>query len=273
MKLLHIFKFGKLILQDYSEMVWKNLWYRIITKKSDTYSHCDFLFSGGRACRSAEMLKFLGNRQQSSPCVWMMNYSLKTYGEIISSRKFFLFKTWPELPSSNHNFRIIQDSDSGMISSHDFLKAHSASDAMSSFQKKMSRRTEALCEQLNQGKKVECLMYSKESDDEITTLGRLLSECFPDTSFKIINIKSCSNVRGMIKRTLHESYKLSLYEYTFDDTAQSNEEWLGNRNMWLKLILKEFHVNHWVRNIYPWNFPLLKKLITSVRHQNTDIKR
>ena len=269
LKLRSAFKCIQVIVHEYCQMVWKNLFYRIIRRKSASCLHCDFIFSAGRACRSAEMLKYLGMRQMSCPCDWMTNYSLKTYGQLIFSRTFSLFNTWMELPS-NHHFRVVQDMETGMISSHDFLKTSSVDEGMALFHSKMSRRTSALCDRLEKGKNIGCVMNREEDDDSIRNFCMVLSKKFPHATFKVLNIKSSPGMQGINKRTVFESNNVSLYEYTFDDTPANNPEWLGNRDMWLKLILSEFHVKRWKRHLYPWNFPLLNELLSSVRHQNID---
>lgn len=76
----------------------------------------DFVISAGRSCRPAFHTKRLGLRQFSSPCDWMMNYSLSHFLDILRTSGSQMFKK----TSLSSTYKGVVDDENGMVSLHDF---------------------------------------------------------------------------------------------------------------------------------------------------------
>lgn len=96
----------------------------------------DFVISCGPACRPAYYARKLCLRKFSSPCDWMMKYSLATFVEVLRTEGKTMFRN----ARYDEVNKWVYDVDNGMVSMHDFDKNRPLVDQLQGFYEKMERR-------------------------------------------------------------------------------------------------------------------------------------
>lgn len=205
----------------------------------------DFVISCGNACRPAYFIKLLGMRKFSSPCDWMMCYSLQHFLEIIDTRGSLMFRD-SHIDFSNH---WVKDNRTGMISMHDFNCNLPLSEQLPAFFEKMQRRANNTIIRISESSKVGLVMNRHISKDELLSFVSVLCKKFPHTFFHVINIKDVPQLKKL-KTSFHkESQNYNICEICFDDAHKKGREksqnplfWHGNAPMWKHVLKKSFHV-------------------------------
>lgn len=102
----------------------------------------DLFISVGGACRPAHYLQKFNLRTFSSPFDWMMEYKLEHIVYFLKNDGADFFAKFEEIrkDDSGYSHRFVQDSQTGMVSMHDFPRNKSIKDYYPEFIAKYKRR-------------------------------------------------------------------------------------------------------------------------------------
>ena len=205
----------------------------------------DFVLSCGAACRPARYTQVLRMRLFSSPCDWMMSYSLNDFIAVLDTQATSMFKD-ARLDTVK---KWVVDDRNGMISMHDFDCNQDLSIQLPSFYEKMQRRAKNTVERIEKSSSVGIIMNRMLTSDELITFAEALSQRYPKVIFSIVNIKDNPHIKvaELTYSCNKESY--NIYEVSFDDAhidGRSQDDnpnfWLGNEEMWKNVLNKCFSV-------------------------------
>ena len=207
----------------------------------------DFVISCGAACRPAHYAQKLCLRKFSSPCDWMMNYSLRHFVEILSTEGKFMFQNviYDEVN------KWVCDTDNGMISMHDFHYNQPLETQLPAFYEKMVRRTKKTIKQISQSRRVGIIMNRKIEKEELIDFANSMRLLFPDCYFYIVNVNDKPSQKTLKTEYIIQAEKYTITEISFNDAHENGREkqsnpsfWLGNVRVWEKLMLSNFHVRN-----------------------------
>lgn len=204
----------------------------------------DFVMSLGPACRSADAIRRLGLRTQSSPFDWMMCYQLNSISNFFSSgfKDFFINRI--DLKKEKHGKRFIQDTKTNMISMHDFPIENEVDDYFPYFYAKMSNRFESVVNNIKAANRIVFVAYRQDEQEEIVDFLKDMDIIFNQKigggkSFTFINIINNPIEQVNIK---YVRPHLKVIEISFNDEPEINDDdnfWRGNIkewNYWLSVV-------------------------------------
>lgn len=205
----------------------------------------DFVISCGAACRPAHYAQKLCLRKFSSPCDWMMKYSLKHFVEILSTEGKLMFQhaRYDEVN------KWVCDTDTGMISMHDFHHNQPLEDQLPAFYEKMVRRAKNTTKQISQSRSVGIIMNRKVEKEELIDFANSMQSLFPNCYFYIVNVNDIPYQKFLKTEYTVKAEHYTVTEISFDDAHKNGRDkqsnpafWLGNVRAWNKLMLNHFHV-------------------------------
>ena len=205
----------------------------------------DFVLSCGAECRPAHYAKMLCLRKFSSPCDWMMNYSLSCFLEILRSEGKLMFRN----AKYDEVKKWVYDADNGMISMHDFHCDQPLEDQLPAFYEKMVRRTKNTIKQILKSRRVGIIMNRNIAKKEIVDFATSMNLLFPDCYFFIVNVNDKPYQQKLKTEYIIETEKYTITEISFNDAHENGREiqnnpscWRGNVRIWENLMLNYFHV-------------------------------
>lgn len=205
----------------------------------------DFVLSCGAACRPAYYAKKLCLRKFSSPCDWMMNYSLRHYVDILRTEGQFMFQS-AKYDDVN---KWVCDTGNGMISMHDFNYNQPLEAQLPAFYEKMVRRTKNTINRISQSRRVGIIMNRNIDKGKIIEFADSMKLLFPKCFFYIVNVRDIPNQESIKTEYIIETEKYTITEISFNDAhkngrdkSQNGDFWLGNVSIWKKIMLSHFHV-------------------------------
>ncbi len=205
----------------------------------------DFVISAGEACRPAYYTRLLGMRRFSSPCDWMMRYSLDDFLEVLRSEAKNMFKE----AYIEHKYRWVVDKANGMISMHDFSCDHVLDGQLPAFYEMVQRRARNTVLEIRKSKRVGIVMNRNISSDELIEFAEKLSAMFPHCHFCVVNMKDSPNESSIFINQPKRSNTFSVYEVTFNDGHPNGRDkatnpsfWLGNTAVWVHVLPRVFSV-------------------------------
>ncbi len=158
-------------------------------RKDKIYADC-FISLGG-ACRPAHYLREFNLRTFSSPFDWMMSYKLSDVTHLIKSGGADFFAKFVELERSEKDYphhRFVQDSQTKMISMHDFPRQQSVEEHYGEFMAKYQRRFEALKKAILGAKHIVFVANRNENKANFVEFLRQMRE-FHAISYTFINVR------------------------------------------------------------------------------------
>ena len=205
----------------------------------------DFVISCGAECRPAHYAQKLCLRKFSSPCDWMMNYSLKDFIQILSTEGKLMFQN-AKYDEAN---KWVCDNDNGMISMHDFNCNQPLEEQLSAFYKKMERRTKKTIKQISQSHRVGIIMNRKIKKEELIDFANSMQLLFPDCYFHIVNVNDMPYQKLLKTEYIIKAEKYTITEISFNDAHENGRDkqnnpsfWFGNVRVWEKIMFNNFHV-------------------------------
>ena len=161
----------------------------------------DAFISVGPACRPAQYLRKFNLRTFSSPFDWMMSYSLNDAARLIKCGGAGFFAHYAELERSAADYphhRFVQDSQTGMISMHDFPRTASVRQHYGEFAAKYKRRFEALKKAICAARHIVFVANRNEDEATFEAFLRQMRE-FHAASYTFINIRHDEGAKKLIK--------------------------------------------------------------------------
>ena len=202
----------------------------------------DYLFSIGQACRPAHNIERFGLRQNASPLDWMMGDDLSTVIHLFKTGVEDFFLNVKEIPEEKgiHN-KYVVDTKNGIISIHHFANQKNLEIEQQSFRKTMLNRYAKVRNFINSSKHVGIICNRDSSLKELEDFLINFSNLFSNIEFTIINIKD-TPVNDINHEEIVINSKLSIIQYTFNDTNCDGPDkntnpnyWIGNQKNWDKV--------------------------------------
>ena len=213
--------------------------------REQLYHRVQFVISAGTACRSAFHIQRLYMRKFSSPCDWMMRYSLTDFLEVLASRGEQMF----QLASIDPVIRGVVDRQNGMLSLNDFDCDSALEPQLPAFYEKMKRRAQNTIRQIEKSHCVGIVMHRDVSRNELINFANALTTHFPSCKFHIVNIKDTPTLSTHQITLSIKTEHYSVREICFNDehpNGRLKEDnpsfWIGDENSWTKILKTEFHV-------------------------------
>ena len=137
--------------------------------------YADLFVSVGEACRPAHYLQKYHLRSFSSPFDWCMCYKLEHIIHFLQNDGADFFAKFQEIrqDSQDYSHRFVQDSQTGMVSMHDFVRDKTVAEYYPEFIAKYKRRFANLKSALLKSK---CVVFVGNRDDEMDEFQRFLSQ-------------------------------------------------------------------------------------------------
>ena len=230
----------------------------------------DFVISAGAACRPAYYTRLLGMRKFSSPCDWMMSYSLADFLDVLRSEARNMFKN----AYIDHKCRWVVDKDNGMISMHDFSCDHALDEQLPAFYEMVQRRARKTLSEIQKSKRVGIVMNRNISSGDLVEFAEKLSAIFPHCHFCIVNMKDSPNESSVVMNQPKRSNYFSVYEVTFNDGHPNGRDkatnpsfWLGNTDVWMNALPQIFSVkDSYYRKVKRYVMAVIRRCISAARH-------
>ena len=205
----------------------------------------DFVLSCGCACRPAYHTKKYFLRKFSSPCDWMMNYSLVHFIDVLKNEGKNMFRI-PRLDEEN---KWVVDEENGMISMHDFKTNVPLDIQLPDFYAKMERRAKNTINKIKQSRCVGIVMNRHIGKSELLEFAHSLEMLFPECVFYIINIKDIPDYENSETTYVIKTDKYIVKEICFDDShyagrdkSKNSSFWIGNEALWGRVLVDNFYV-------------------------------
>jgi hypothetical protein len=206
----------------------------------------DFVISAGAACRSAYYTKLFCMRKFSSPCDWMMNYTLFDYLHILKTGGEEMFRHTHFDPTKGGAV----DEQNGMIALHDFDANLPLECQLPDFYEKVRRRTLNTVTRINKSRSVGIVMHRADSLQTIVQFIESLCDLFPHTTFHILNLRDIPDATTVTVSNTVKTKRYTFQEVCFNDEhingriKQQNPRffWIGSAQIWSKTLRQAFHV-------------------------------
>ena len=206
----------------------------------------DFIISAGAACRSAYYTQRLGMRKFSSPCDWMMHYTLSDYLHVFKTGGEEMFRRTHFDPTKGGAV----DEQNGMIALHDFDANLPLEHQLPDFYEKMRRRALNTITRINKSRSVGIVMYRADPFQTIVQFAESLCNLFPHTTFHLLNLKDTPDATTVEVSNTIKTKRYTLQEVCFNDEHINGREkqqnpnfWMGNTQIWSKTLCQAFQVN------------------------------
>ncbi|MGX2971199.1 DUF1796 family putative cysteine peptidase [Helicobacter sp. T3_23-1059] len=178
--------------------------FRWIQKRIDYFYgiiRADLFISVGSACRPAHYLQKFNLRKFSSPFDWMMAYKLEYIAYFLKNDGADFFAKFEEIrkDESRYSHRFVQDTQTGMISMHDFSRDKSVEDYYPEFINKYKRRLANLKNALSNSKHI---VFVGNRDNDLQDFQVFLDEMQKIHTAKYTFINVRHSKRSMTKRTM-----------------------------------------------------------------------
>ena len=217
--------------------------------------YADLFVSVGEACRPAHYLQKYHLRSFSSPFDWCMCYKLEHIIHFLQNDGADFFAKFQEIrqDSQDYSHRFVQDSQTGMVSMHDFVRDKTVAEYYPEFIAKYKRRFANLKSALLKSK---CVVFVGNRDDEMDEFQRFLSQMqtIHNAEYIFVNIRHKQRKIGYKRKIIDFNVGGGggnhIIEYSFNDTHPKGENrdlnpdfWLGNPKIWKK-IMKKFKLQN-----------------------------
>lgn len=230
----------------------------------------DCVIGFGDGCRVAGNLKKNNLRFFSTPFDWQMNYSLETVFSLIKNKGKTFFKNYKIDSKYNRGNRLgLVDTDTGMVSIHDFNKFLPKKINELIFKYKNKRRFDRLDKILQDAQNI-CIVTNRSiTTQEILSFVKNFLTLYTFNRLYFINVYENNNKitdETLIKTEINN---VTILEYYFKDEhpngkdKQTNPDfWLGNIDYWNKILSKIILNKKFVRKYISYRMIIIKKLKT-----------
>ncbi len=231
----------------------------------------DLFVSVGNACRPAHYLQKFKLRSFSSPFDWMMEYKLEHIAYFLKNDGADFFAKFQEIckDESGYSHRFVQDSQTGMVSMHDFPRDECIEAIYPKFIAKYKRRFANLKNAILKSKHI---VFVGNRDSNLQEFKRFLEamQKIHKAQYIFINVRHNENLATMTRSVI--SGGVSIIKAVFyNDTHPKGSDgvnpdaWLGNAKYWDKII-RDFRLpfsvvfaNFWVRKSDKCKRSLIKR--------------
>lgn len=206
----------------------------------------DLFVSVGGVCRPAHYLRRFHLRSFSSPFDWITNYKLEHIihflrndgADFFANIEYMGDDEWVKTHS-------IKDTNTGMISIHDFPLNKSVEEYYPDFIAKYKRRFANLKKALQKSKCIVFLSYRNETLQEFQIFLNEMQKIH-SAEYIFVNIRHNENLATMTKSIINMSNGGGeIIEYSFNDKHLKGSDirlnpnaWLGNVEQWNKIVCK-----------------------------------
>ena len=206
----------------------------------------DCVIGFGDGCRIAGNLKKNNLRFFSTPFDWQMNYSLENVYSLLENEGKNFFQNYKFNSKYNKGKKLgIVDTETGMISEHDYSKYLPKQINDIFFKYKYKRRFKRLHKILQDAQNICIVTLRSITTQEILSFIEKFSQLYTFKHLYFINIYDTENKESDEELIITNKDNVTILEYYFNDehpngnNKETNPDyWLGNIDYWNKILAK-----------------------------------
>ena len=232
----------------------------------------DCVIGFGDDCKIAQNLKINNLRFFSTPFDWMFNYCLKDIISLLKNKGKTFFENYIlDSQYNKKNHLGLVDTDTGMISEHDFSKylPNKINDIF--FKYKYGRRFKRLDKVLQDAQNICIVTAHKIKTEEILCFIEQFLQLYTFKHLYFINIYDTKNKETDEQLIKTQKDNVTILEYYFNDehpngnNKQTNSYyWLGNVDYWNKILSKITLNKKFLKKYISHRMFIIKKLKTII---------
>ena len=228
----------------------------------------DCVIDFGDGCRIAENLKKNNLRFFSTPFDWQMKYSLETVCTLLENKGKTFFNNYKLNSKYNKGKKLgIVDTETGMVSEHDFYKYLPNKINEIIFKYKYRRRFNRLDKILIDAQNI-CIVTNRSiKTKEILSFIENFLQLYTFNHLYFINIYNINDKQNDEKFVKKEKDNITIFEYSFNDehpkgnNSKTNPNyWLGNIDYWNKILSKITLNKKFVKKYISYRMVIVKKM-------------
>lgn len=234
----------------------------------------DCIIGFGDGCRIAGNLKKNNLRFFSTPFDWQLNYSLETVFTLLENKGKAFFNNYKLNPKYNKGKKLgLVDTDTGMVSEHDFYKYLPNKINEIIFRYKYRRRFNRLDKILKDAQNI-CIVTNRLiKTKEILSFIEKFSQLYTFKHLYYINIYENSSKNEYEDLIKTEIKNITILEYYFNDEYPKENDneiksnyWLGNIDYWGKILSKITLNKKFLKKYISYRMVIIKELRNIIKN-------